>query len=146
MVQLHSGSLLWPAGLRRIGFAAGSPRILAEFARSARRFSFPVFGVTGVAVIWLQTRCHQPHRDRGESRLDLSPFIIWFMAKINKSARSCESAPDTARTDHWSVTECARVADLYPEPSVAGVTRSTEEQSVLHTVAVKTESAYDRVS
>lgn len=53
---------------------SGSPRMLAEFARSTRYVSLPVFGVTGVTVIWLQTCCHHPYR--GESALDRSPFII----------------------------------------------------------------------
>ena len=61
-----------PFGLSSDILPAGSPRMLAEFARSACCFSIPVFGVTGVTVIWLQTCSHH----RGESGLDLSPFII----------------------------------------------------------------------
>lgn len=39
-----------------------SPQVLAEFARSARCVSFPVFRVSGVTVISLQTCCHHPYR------------------------------------------------------------------------------------
>lgn len=58
---------------------ADSPRMLAEFAKSSRSRLIPVFGVTWVAIIWLQTRSHHPYR--GESALDLSPFIIWQMTR-----------------------------------------------------------------
>lgn len=78
--------------LRSDRSSAASPRMLAEFARSACCFSIPVFGVTGVTVIWLQTRSHHPYR--GESGLDLSPFIIWQMTK---SASQFDLAPRKPR-------------------------------------------------
>lgn len=84
-----STCLLWTCLMRSDRqMSDGSPRVLAEFARSACCVSFPVFGVTGVTVIWLQTCCHHPYR--GESGLDLSPFIIWLMAK---STSQCDPPP-----------------------------------------------------
>lgn len=66
--------------MRTNRFTVASPRTLVEFTRSALGFSFPVFCVTGVAVIGLQTCCHHPYRWKSAN---LS-FIIWSIAKTQQ--------------------------------------------------------------
>lgn len=82
---------------RTDGLLADSPRMLAEFTRSACCFLIPVFGVTWVAIIWLQTRSHHPHR--GESALDLSPFIICQMTRSTSQIDLASAANYCQLTD-----------------------------------------------
>lgn len=89
---------------RTDGLLADSPRVLAEFTRSACCFLIPVFGVTWVAIIWLQTRSHHPHN--GESALDLSPFII------------CQMTRSTSQIDLASAANCCQLTDRTINTSV----------------------------